>query len=84
MADLIVNHVSAKSIQFQDYFQKGKDSKYVSFFLKFGSNAKYGFILATVFAALLFVGFLLNMIFKPTHIRLAKLNESEYQNLDSL
>ncbi|MDD3721766.1 MAG: MFS transporter [Lutibacter sp.] len=50
----------------------------------FGSNAKYGFMLATVFAALLFLSFLLNMIFKPTHIRLAKLNESEYENLDSL
>lgn len=50
----------------------------------FGSNAKYGFMLATVFAALLFLGFLLNMIFKPTHIRLAKLNESEYENLGRL
>jgi fucose permease len=50
----------------------------------FGSNAKYGFMLATVFAALLFLGFLLNMIFKPTHIRLAKLNESEYENLSRL
>jgi fucose permease len=50
----------------------------------FGSNAIYGFMLATVFAALLFVGFLLNMIFKPTHIRLVKLNESEYENLSRL
>jgi fucose permease len=50
----------------------------------FGSNAKYGFMLATVFATLLFLGFLLNMIFKPTHIRLAKLNESEYENLSRL
>ena len=50
----------------------------------FGSNAKYGFMLATVFAALLFLGFLLNMIFKPTYIRLAKLNESEYENLSRL
>lgn len=47
----------------------------------FGSDATYGFMLATVFAALLFLGFLLNMIFKPTHIRLAELNESEYENL---
>lgn len=50
----------------------------------FGSNATYGFMLATVFAALLFLGFMLNMIFKPTHIRLAKLNESEYENLGRL
>lgn len=50
----------------------------------FGSDATYGFMLATVFAALLFLGFLLNMIFKPTHIRLAKLNESEYENLSRL
>ena len=35
MADLIVNHVSAKSIQFQDYLQKGKASKYTSLFLSF-------------------------------------------------
>ena len=44
----------------------------------FGSNAKYGFMLATILAALLFGGFLLNMIFKPTQIRISKLNESEY------
>ncbi|MBP8793656.1 MAG: sucrose phosphorylase, partial [Lutibacter sp.] len=30
MADLIVNHVSAKSIQFQDYLQKGEKSEYAS------------------------------------------------------
>jgi sucrose phosphorylase len=35
MADLIVNHVSAKSVQFQDYIQKGKASKYASLFLTF-------------------------------------------------
>ncbi len=35
MADLIVNHVSAKSVQFQDYLQKGKASKYASLFLTF-------------------------------------------------
>lgn len=44
----------------------------------FGSNAIYGFILATVLAALLFVGFLLNMIFKPTLKRLELINKSEY------
>ncbi|MDP3314408.1 sugar MFS transporter [Lutibacter sp.] len=44
----------------------------------FGSNAIYGFMLATVLAALLFVGFLLNMIFKPTLKRLELINKSEY------
>jgi len=45
----------------------------------FGSNAKYGFILATVFAALLFVGVLVNLIFNPTRLRLQKLDQSEYK-----
>ena len=49
----------------------------------FGSDAKYGFMLATLFAVILFVGFLLNMIYKPTFTRISKLNESEYNNLDS-
>jgi FHS family L-fucose permease-like MFS transporter len=44
----------------------------------FGSNAKYGFMLATFLAAVLFIGFLLNMMFKPTQKRLQMLNESEY------
>ena len=35
MADLIVNHVSAKSVQFQDYIEKGKKSKYASLFLTY-------------------------------------------------
>ncbi|SFS42116.1 MFS transporter [Lutibacter maritimus] len=50
----------------------------------FGSNAIYGFMLATFFAAILFLGFLYNMIFKPTHIRISQLNESEYVNLSKL
>lgn len=37
MADLIVNHVSAKSIQFQDYLQKGEKSEYASLFLKYNT-----------------------------------------------
>jgi MFS transporter, FHS family, L-fucose permease len=45
----------------------------------FGSNAKYGFILATVFAALLFTGVLVNLIFNPTKLRLQKLDQSEYE-----
>jgi MFS transporter, FHS family, L-fucose permease len=44
----------------------------------FGHNAKYGFILATVFAALLFTGVLVNLIFNPTQLRLQKLDKSEY------
>ncbi|NLP57846.1 sugar MFS transporter [Lutibacter sp. B1] len=44
----------------------------------FDSQAKYGFIFATVLAGLLFIGFLLNMIFKPTKKRLELLNKSEY------
>jgi sucrose phosphorylase len=37
MSDLIVNHVSAKSVQFQDYLQKGKDSKYAALFLTYNT-----------------------------------------------
>jgi fucose permease len=44
----------------------------------FGHNAKYGFVLATGFAAILFVGLLLNLIFKPTESHLKKLDETEY------
>lgn len=44
----------------------------------FGSNAKYGFVLATVFAGLLFVGTVLNIVYKPAEKQLEKLNKSEY------
>jgi len=44
----------------------------------FGQNAIYGFILATVFAALLFAGTIVNMVFNPTKIRLQELDKSEY------
>ena len=44
----------------------------------FGHNVKYGFVLATIFAGLLFLFVLLNMIFNPTQQRLKKLDESEY------
>ncbi len=37
MADLIVNHVSAQSVEFMDYLQKGKESEYKSMFLSFDS-----------------------------------------------
>ncbi len=42
-------------------------------------HAKYGFVLATLFAALLFAGLLLNWIYNPARDRLAKLDSSEYQ-----
>jgi FHS family L-fucose permease-like MFS transporter len=48
----------------------------------FGHDAKYGFILATVFAGLLFAGVLLNLIFKPTILRLSQLDKSEYKTKD--
>lgn len=36
-ADLIINHMSSKSPQFQDYLQKGEKSPYSGMFLTFGS-----------------------------------------------
>ncbi|NJB36233.1 sucrose phosphorylase [Croceivirga sp. JEA036] len=37
MADLIVNHMSADSIEFQDYLEKGDESEYASLFLTYNS-----------------------------------------------
>ena len=45
----------------------------------YNHDAKYGFILATVFAGLLLVGLVLNLIWDPTKKRLDMLNESEYK-----
>lgn len=45
----------------------------------FGSDARYGFMLASVYAGILFAGFVFNYIYKPTTIRLQQLNESEYE-----
>jgi FHS family L-fucose permease-like MFS transporter len=42
-------------------------------------HPKYGFVLATVFAVLLFAGLLLNWIYNPAGERLAKLDSSEYR-----
>ncbi|MBZ5687510.1 MAG: MFS transporter [Acidobacteriia bacterium] len=42
-------------------------------------DPKYGFVLATVFAALLFVALLLNQIFNPASNRLQRLDHSEYE-----
>jgi FHS family L-fucose permease-like MFS transporter len=44
----------------------------------FGSDAKYGFLLASVFASILFVGFLYNLLADPTKQRLSDLDQSEY------
>ncbi|WP_293050411.1 MFS transporter [Paludibacter sp.] len=44
----------------------------------FGHNAKYGFVLATVFSALLLSGILVNLFFNPTKRRLQTLDQSEY------
>jgi fucose permease len=41
-------------------------------------NPKYGFILATIFAGLLFVGMLFNWMYDPAGRRLAELDSSEY------
>jgi len=35
MADMIVNHVSADSVAFKDYFEKGDESSYAELFLRF-------------------------------------------------
>jgi hypothetical protein len=40
---------------------------------------RYGFVLATAFAALLFVFTLLNLIYDPTRALLSKLDHTEYQ-----
>jgi fucose permease len=44
---------------------------------------KYGFVLATGFAALLFAGLLLNWIFNPTIRVFERLDETEYNKMDA-
>lgn len=46
-------------------------------------DPKYGFFLATGFAALLFIGLLLNWIFGPTRQLLQRLDASEYDVVDN-
>jgi fucose permease len=46
-------------------------------------HPKYGFVLAALFAALLFVLLLFNWIYNPTGKRLAKLDSSEYRPAES-
>jgi len=41
-------------------------------------HIKYGFILATIFAGLLFLAAIMNFVFNPTKQRLQKLDQSEY------
>jgi fucose permease len=45
-------------------------------------SPRYGFMLAAVFAGLLFVGLLLNWIFNPTRNVLNQLDHSEYEAVD--
>lgn len=44
----------------------------------YDGEAKYGFMVATGFAAVLFVGLLYNYIFNPTEARLAEIEKTEY------
>jgi len=46
-------------------------------------HPKYGFVLAALFAALLFAGLLLNWIYDPAKERLVKLDSSEYHAAES-
>jgi FHS family L-fucose permease-like MFS transporter len=46
-------------------------------------GARYGFMLATLFAALLFVACLLNWIFNPTRERLSILDQTQYEHAPS-
>ncbi len=46
-------------------------------------HPKYGFVLATIFAALMFAGLLLNWIYNPAGERLARLDSSEYKTAES-
>lgn len=44
----------------------------------YGGDAKYGFIVATGFASVLFIGLLLNYIFNPAEAHLASVEKTEY------
>ena len=45
----------------------------------FFGHPRYGFVLATIFAALLFAGLLLNWMYDPARERLSTLDSSEYR-----
>jgi len=44
----------------------------------YGGNAEYGFMVAGIFAGLLFVGLLINQLKSLTDLRLEALEKSEY------
>ena len=44
----------------------------------YGGEAKYGFIVATGFSAILFAGLVYNYLFNPTEARLAEVEQREY------
>jgi FHS family L-fucose permease-like MFS transporter len=44
----------------------------------YGGDAKYGFMVATGFTAVLFAGLLYNYLFNPTEARLAQIEKTEY------
>ena len=46
-------------------------------------DLRYGFVLATIFAALLFAGLLINWMYDPARKRLARLDSSEYSASES-
>ncbi|PTN09866.1 sugar MFS transporter [Mangrovibacterium marinum] len=46
-----------------------------------GHDAYYGFILATIFAGLLFVGLILNLLLDPTYQRLSELELTQYREI---
>jgi MFS transporter, FHS family, L-fucose permease len=50
----------------------------------FGADAKYGFMLATAYAGILMIGFVLNYFYKPTESQLQKLNQTEYNPNNTL
>ena len=45
-----------------------------------GGDAKYGFMVATAFAGILFIGMVYNFVKNPTQKRLAEIEASEYSN----
>jgi len=49
----------------------------------FFGHPRYGFVLATIFAALLFAGLLLNWMYDPARERLSTLDSSEYRGAGS-
>lgn len=49
----------------------------------FFGHATYGFMLATVFAGLLFIGLLLNWVYDPARERLALVDSTEYAGVES-